>query len=653
MTTLVTIRTLLLTAFITAAAQLAVTTLPSPPAAVAADLSVLEKSAGKGDAEAQFSLAKSYRAKGEEVKAIDWFQKAASQGHVDAQYEFGTALAGENPEAMYLMGLMYRDGKGVDKDRNQAVDWLKKAAKAGNRKAADVLAGQFDIRIDLPKAQKTAAAPERSVGKESADFNEIKKRAFSGDAEAKFELAKRYRDGNGTEKSEPLALKWFQRAARQGHVEAQFAFAEALKKENPEALYLMGLMYRTGDGVEKDPGLALDWLKKAADKGHPEAMYTIGTVYRTGDGVAANPALAAKWLKKAANAGYQEAKTDLALLEAEKAGPDELIRLGRRFKTGKKGTTKDVARAFNLYLMAAKKGSVKAMLRTAQMLAAGVGTAASIPRARKWYRRAAEKGDPSGQYLLADAMLKGKADRKARNQALVWLKKSAAANHTPAIARLGTIYLKGDGVKRDSAEGLRYLTLAAEAGVKGMAARVALMYERGIGTSKSAQKARFWYSKAANEGNPASAARLAHYLKNGIGGKKDTARAAGWYRVAVKNGNREAAYQLGLMYSEGLGVKKSSREAKKLFALAAGKGSTDSLYRLAILAFKDGNHRDAASKLTRAAAKGHPMAAYLAGYLFETGIGVKRDIKKARGYYSRAAKSGNLYGAEALAAIGR
>lgn len=79
------------------------------------------KTAEQGDPEAQFELgsmyANGYGVSKDEIKAFQWFQKAAEQGHVDAQYNLGE---------------MYADGRGVGKDRDKAVEWYQKASNHGS-----------------------------------------------------------------------------------------------------------------------------------------------------------------------------------------------------------------------------------------------------------------------------------------------------------------------------------------------------------------------------------------------------------------------------------------------------------------------------------------------------------------------------------------
>ena len=130
----------------------------------APELTVLQKTAELGNADAQFKLGSMYLL-GQGVprdmsKAAQWFQKAAEQGHADAQFNLGNAYAiglgiERNPvkgaqwyqkaaeqghaAAQLNLGNMYRLGRGVEKDEAKAVQWLQKAAEQGNAKAQELL----------------------------------------------------------------------------------------------------------------------------------------------------------------------------------------------------------------------------------------------------------------------------------------------------------------------------------------------------------------------------------------------------------------------------------------------------------------------------------------------------------------------------------
>jgi hypothetical protein len=90
----------------------------------------------------------------DEVKAVEWFHKAAELGHADAQQQLGSCyLTGDgvtidhakcfewfskaakqgNRSAYFNLGLCYKSGLGVTADIAKAVEWYSKAASQGSK----------------------------------------------------------------------------------------------------------------------------------------------------------------------------------------------------------------------------------------------------------------------------------------------------------------------------------------------------------------------------------------------------------------------------------------------------------------------------------------------------------------------------------------
>jgi TPR repeat protein len=120
--------------------------------------------------------------------------------------------------------------------------------------------------------------------------------ATKGDADAEFNLAQAYRLGRGVPTNLAAAKTWFERAASQGHVDAQTTLGL--------------LLFQNGDQAE-----GLKWLKKAADQDEPRALLVYGTALVNGDSVTQNPALGYAFVSRAAAQGLQPAKDTLQQLD--------------------------------------------------------------------------------------------------------------------------------------------------------------------------------------------------------------------------------------------------------------------------------------------------------------------------------------------------
>jgi TPR repeat protein len=92
--------------------------------------------------------------------------------------------------------------------------------------------------------------------------------ATAGDADAAYSLGSAYNDGRGVPRNPRLAAEWFERAAMQDHVEAQFS---------------LGFLYLHGSGagelaLEPDEAKARTWLGRAARAGQLDAQALAGSL---------------------------------------------------------------------------------------------------------------------------------------------------------------------------------------------------------------------------------------------------------------------------------------------------------------------------------------------------------------------------------------
>lgn len=87
-------------------------------------------------------------------------------------------------------------------------------------------------------------------------------------------------------------------------------FADAA---NAQADFDLGRKYRNGAGVVRDSERAYRLVRSAAILQHPAAMFTLSNMLVAGEGVAPDPAAARTWLEAAAALENPEALQQLAL----------------------------------------------------------------------------------------------------------------------------------------------------------------------------------------------------------------------------------------------------------------------------------------------------------------------------------------------------
>ncbi len=176
-----------------------------------------------------------------------------------------------------------------------------------------------------------------------ATLGTVRVAADSGNVAAQTELGRRLaRRNKGTE-----ALRWFRSAAGSGNPERQMELGivlfwdhgnhrdgltwikRAAKQGHLGAQYFLGAELATGENVRKNLKEALNWYRCAAKQGHTEAQYNLALMYWAGEGTRKNIAQAHKWLKQSARSN------DLLALRA----------LAEAYEAGQLGFRKNRARA--------------------------------------------------------------------------------------------------------------------------------------------------------------------------------------------------------------------------------------------------------------------------------------------------------------------
>lgn len=183
-------------------------------------------------AEECYKKGEDYLYKADYQNALMWYEKAANQGHVNAQSH---------------LGLMYNNGLGVTKDYVKAVEWYQKAANQGKASAQYELGKMYENGYGVSKDYKKA-------------LDWYHKAANQGNANAQDHLGYMYNNGIGVSRDCVKAIEWYEKAANQGYVSAQQS---------------LGHMYEDDKGVKVDYAKAVEWYEKASNQGDEHAKYRL------------------------------------------------------------------------------------------------------------------------------------------------------------------------------------------------------------------------------------------------------------------------------------------------------------------------------------------------------------------------------------------
>ena len=176
------------------------------------------------DATAQFNLGEMYQY-GQGVpqdykEAEKWYRLAAEQGNLDAQIR---------------LAFGYYFGEGIPRDHEEAAKWYRLAADQGDE------TGQFWLGFICEMATvspRTTRTPRSGIVWRRNRETQWRNGASAGCMSEAKVSPQDYKE----------ALKWYRRAAEQGHEDAQ---------------YRLGIMYEAGQGVPQDYIQAHTWFNLA------------------------------------------------------------------------------------------------------------------------------------------------------------------------------------------------------------------------------------------------------------------------------------------------------------------------------------------------------------------------------------------------------
>jgi cell division septation protein DedD len=120
--------------------------------------------------------------------------------------------------------------------------------------------------------------------------------AEAGDADAQFNLGQAFKLGRGVPLDVRQAQNWYERAARQGHHQAETSLGLAL--------------FQNGQQQQ-----AMPWLVRAAERGDPRAQYVLGTAHFNGDLIQRDWPLAFALVRAAAAQGFPPAAASVTEME--------------------------------------------------------------------------------------------------------------------------------------------------------------------------------------------------------------------------------------------------------------------------------------------------------------------------------------------------
>lgn len=337
-------------------------------------------------------------------------------------------------------------------------------------------------------------------GLSSMSTKDLEKAAKGGDVTAMYQLAMSYYD-LGQYKD---AAKYFKKAGEKGLASAKTEY---------------GKLLINGDGVKRNTGAGLKWIKEAALEGEPEAMMCMSDFYRNG------------------LAGYKWfLGSESRIPESYKVFVEKDLSISQQW----------LDKAIEAGNPRAIKQKLKDISNTEEKLpywekAAAQGDKDSMSELLKYYMSSDHWNyDKAMQYATslgdeeAQTRLKQVKEANEKKQAeLDSLIAKANAGDTKAMYDLGENYWK----EADYVEASKMYKKAAEAGLPEAMNSIGFCYYKGYGVPTDYQQAVTWFQKGAEAGDINAMCWLGDCYYEGTGVNKDKATALQWYEKAIKNGS--------------------------------------------------------------------------------------------------------------------
>lgn len=212
-------------------------------------------------------------------------------------------------------------------------------------------------------------------------------------------------------------------------------YRQLAKKGCPDGWFGLGRSRQYGYGIKQNREKAEKYYRRAAKLGHAEAQESLGCLYEFAE--KPDYRRARKWYTRAFK---QHSITNPDIAYAA-------YRLGWLHERGL-GCKKDIKTACLLYRKAAKAGCAEAQRALGYLYDKGLGLPRNYTKAYKWYARAALQADETACNNIGFLYYNGNGVRRSKKQAKKWYKLAARAGSIIALSNLGILYEDAGHLKK-------------------------------------------------------------------------------------------------------------------------------------------------------------------------------------------------------------
>ena len=346
--------------------------------------------------------------------------------------------------ALWNLSILYRNGRGVEKDVNMATSLRMQAAEQGHAMAMFTVATDYFFGTAGLEKDNEKALSLSMKAKESGDLT---------DDIPVDDLIRRIEND--------IAFDAARAAKAKGdYAEANRQYRIAIDKGSAAAAWNLSIMYAKGEGVPKDPEECYKLRFKAAKMGNARAMFYMAERLHYGDGIPEKNDLAAlHWANKAKNNKNLPADKAIdqliqsihdSLLENMGDGPDPDYMAAKMYSDGEV-VEQDKLLALHHYARAAESGDPDAisvllemdhedMFKTAAAAFDAGNRKGALYAYHAAFRTYIMRKNRNWHYYLFYSPFYSKDYKKYYTQSIELLKEDAAKGNSRAEYYLGWLY---------------------------------------------------------------------------------------------------------------------------------------------------------------------------------------------------------------------
>ena len=579
---------------------------------------------------------------------------AGAQAHFVAAARAGVAGRDGVMQAATQAAVNYALGRGVPRDAAKAKEMLEQSRKLGRH-----------ARISLLHNYATAKLVDDFAVSELEEA--LAKASDEAEGEMQMNIARMLTDRKSKDYNPQEAVTWFELAAESG---------------KPWAMLELAFLYTRGDLGQPEPEKAFAWFQRASGEGEKEVKHYLAIAnlvisLQHGIGTEKDVERAKAIAMKHRDDELVSYLTTVGQCPTKVVTFEQWVELNKRWAKEKKdahaqylmgmrsesgsGVRQHMKDALSWYRKAVKQNHPRAARRLGQLHesfpeALSPDYAMGMIEAARYYRIGAEGNDAKSVAFLASMMSNGRGMAADETEAIRLYEKSLALDPELSLAmnNLGTIYQERfERAKKRSdraaEEKNRELMLSyyekadAKEDAHGAYNLAGLHYEGSLG-KKDLQKAYALFETAAERGHVDARFRLGRMHEKGEGVPETPVEAAYHYRLAALDGHREALERLVSFYLQGKGGAQDIERAQFWLARMFAYGDVAALAKYADLAQQQGKHKEAV-KLFKLLLKGggyteRGIAFDRLSRCYREGLGVKRNVKRADKYRTKALEHG-------------